>query len=316
MEKRLFIYIVLVLLFSAGCEEYIIETPDFNVTVMDSIDVVAKVGQPVTFKFAGNPDIIYFYSGEIGKRYDYTERASSAGTPSLQFTTLREKGVQEGSLQLLVSQDFPGITVNQDSITKLNIVSSNWTDITERATLSTGTNTNSGIVDLTDFATNKPVFIAFKYLAWAGSIQNKWTISSLLVKNTLSDGTVYTLANTTSAAINNYGVSTIYSPGWVYYNISGIYNWWLSSNKIIIAGASSATSATDSAEAWAIMGPLDLRKVSPDVATYIKKMDERIESYDYTYKTAGEYTASFVGSINNIYGKNEVVKQIRIKVNP
>lgn len=320
--KQNILWIILLLLFIGGCEEELVAPSGFDVTSNDSTSIVVNAKTPVTFKLDGNADIVYFYSGENGKRYEYKNRASASGLAQLQFNSLRSNGKQDGMLRVMVSQDFPGITVGTDSIsrdaTNKKIAAATWTDITSRCVLSTGTTVSSGAVDLSDFAqTGKPVFIAFKYLAQAGSIQNKWTISALTVKNTLPDGTVYTIANTTNAVIANYGVSTIVSPGWTHYTLANTYFWALTSNNLVITGATSVTAAKADAEAWTLMGPVDLNKVSPDIGAHLKGYSDAWKNdYTYTYAAAGTYTATFVGATENVYGKKEVVKQIEIKVNP
>lgn len=305
---------MIALLATGGCEEDYVNSFEFGISTPAT---TYEAGEPVTFEFTGNPDFISFYSGETGKRYEYAGRASEAGTPTLQFTSQRANGSQEGSLQLMISQDFPGVTAGTDPVaianTITNIGSSTWSNITDRAILSSGSSTASGSIDLSDFAQNgKPVFIAFKYLAVPGSVQNKWTISNLAVKNTLADGTVYTLANTTSAAITNYGVAVTFSPGWVFYKITNNYGWGLSSNNLIITGATNAGGAT--AEAWALMGPVDLTKVTPDTGLPVKGIETRLNSFSYSYPGAGTFTATFVGATNNAYGKKEIVKQIQITI--
>jgi len=148
----------------------------------------------VNFAFTGNPDIITFYSGETGKRYDYKDRISAKGIPQLQFSTILANGTQASSLALMVSTDFKGIATNtilgiltrDTATTNANIAAATWTDITSRATFSTGGTTAvaSGTIDLSDFANQgKPIYIAFKYVATAGTIQNKWTISALSLNN-------------------------------------------------------------------------------------------------------------------------------------
>jgi len=312
MKNIILIFLVLFLLQLFGCKEDDISVPSFEVSTSNDTYYANK---DITFQITGSPDFINFFSGEKGKRYEYAGRISAEGASQFQFTSLRANGKQEGSLKLLVSSDFPGITVGNDSITITKIASSSWTDITDKALLSTGTSTKSGIIDLTDFAKQgKPVFIAFKYLATTGSIQNKWTISGLTITNLLPDGTVYTLANTTNAAIANYGVSTVFSPGWKFYRVVNTYSWTLSSNNLIITGATNTTGSA--AESWAIMGPVDLTRVAPDVCANIKGMDTRLNTHTYKYTAAGTYTATFVGATNNIYGKKEIIKQIEIIVNP
>jgi hypothetical protein len=71
------------------------------------------------------------------------------------------------------------------------------------------------------------------------------------------------------------------------------------------------------AEAWFLTGPVDLNKVSPDVAIHLKGYsDANIREYSYTYAAAGTYQATFVAATNNIYGESKVVKQIQVTVKP
>lgn len=287
----------------------------------------------VNFVFNGNPDIITFYSGKTGKRYDYKDRTSATGIPQLQFSTIRANGSQANSLALMVSSDFQGIVTKtiygvltrDTATTNANIAAATWTDITSRATLSTGGTTavSSGIIDLTDFVNQgKPVYIAFKYNATAGSIQNKWTISMLLLNNVLSDGTTYTIAslNGPTTAITNYG-NTTYGPGWAVSfdpaKDANKYAWvYTDKTSLVITGATTVAAATAPAEAWAIMGPVDLTRVTPDFGVGIKAISARLAFYQYKYSAAGTYNAVFVASNNTIDGSSVIVKKTSLTINP
>ena len=172
------------------------------------------------------------------------------------------------------------------------------------------------------------MFIAFKYKAVAGSIQNKWTISALSLNNLLEDKTVYTQANfaASNQSITNYGVNTpglgwlsIYDEnlnankyGWVYTTGIG------AAGSLVITGASTVATATAPAEAWAIMGPVDLRKVTPDAGVGIKEISALVKNYTATVSyPVGNYTATFVASNNTVDGRSVAVKQLPITiVNP
>jgi len=307
---------------------------DVNSTKLNGIPGTSfSITDTVNFNFINNPDIITFYSGEIGKRFDYKDRVSAKGTPQLQFSTIRANGSQASSLSLIASSDFKGIVaktilgvVSRDTATtNVNIAAATWTDLTSRATLSTGGTTAvaSGIIDLTDLANlGKPVYLAFKYNAAAGSIQNKWTISGLSVNNLLGDGTVYTIAslNGPTTAITNYGQTT-YGPGWaVSYDPAKNANKyaWLYTDKtsLVITGAATIAAATAPAEAWAIMGPVDLTRVTPDFGVGIKAISARLASYQYKYSTAGTYKAVFAASNNTISGSSAIIKNISLTINP
>lgn len=285
----------------------------------------------VQFRFNGNPDGITFFSGEPGKNYDYRNRTSVAGTPNLQFSTIRALGAQANSLSLLVSTDFKGVVANMvygiltrdTASTNANIAAATWTDITSRATLSTGATTAvaSGVIDLSDFlAQGKPVYIAFKYTASAGSIQNKWTVSALSVNNVLADGSAYVVANLNAptTSYTNYGNAT-YGPGWaVSYDLTKNANKyaWVFTDKTSLVIAGATTAATTTAEAWAIMGPIDLTKVTPDAGVPIKSISATLLGYPYNYVTVGKYNAVFVASNNTSGGTSSVAKTIPVTITP
>lgn len=286
----------------------------------------------VQFNFAGNPDMITFYSGEVGKRYQYSTRTTATGTPQLQFSSLVANGTQPGSLSLLVSTNFKGAVtkilngaVTRDTAaTNADIAAATWTDITSRATLSSGGTTavSSGTINLSDLSKGQPVYFAFKYTAAAGSIQNKWTITNFAINNVLNDGTTYTIANLNAptTAITNYGVST-YGPGWAVSfdatkntnNIGWVYT---DKTSLVITGSTTAAAATAGVEAWAITGPIDLTRVTPDAGTSIKGISARLPSFQYNYATPGSYNAVFV-AVNATSDENKTVTRTStITVNP
>jgi hypothetical protein len=297
-----------------------------------------KTTDTIVYKLSGLPDVITFYSGAVGQRYEFKDRITANGIPQLQFTSVRANGTQANSIQLLISSDFKGVVAKSQTITGVitrdtaatnaNIAAANWTDITSRAAWSTGatTATPSGVVNLSDFAAQgKPVFIAFKYKATAGSIQNKWTIGALSLNNLLEDNTVYTQANfaASNQLITNYGVNTpglgwlsIYDEnlnankyGWVYTTGVG------AAGSLVITGAATVPAATAPAESWAILGPVDLRKVTPDAGLAIKEITALVKTYtSTTVYTAGNYKATFVASNNTVDGKSVAVKQLPITI--
>ncbi|MET4141341.1 DUF5017 domain-containing protein [Pedobacter sp. UYP1] len=318
MRKTFVFFIAALTLAAASCSKKDEVKPVSSFTVQattrnGSSGTSFALGDTTNFAFTGNPDIITFYSGEPGKNYEYRTRVKAAGIPQLKFSNLRAGGPQAGSLSLLVSSDFKsvvlrtaaGVQVRDTSATNANIAGATWTDITSRALLSTGAAAAvaSGTIDLSDFSKDgKPVYIAFKYLAVAGTIQNKWTISALTLNNVLADGSTYTNAslNGPTKAISNYGNST-YGPGWaVSYDPSKNLNklgWvYTDGTSLVITGAATAAAATAPAEAWAIMGPIDLSRVTPDAGLAIKNISATLSSYQYKYTAAGSYNSVFVAA--------------------
>lgn len=251
------------------------------------------------FKFTGNPDYITYYSGEVGKRYEYRNRVTDTGTNvQLSFSTATTTHTS-GTLSLMVSDNFNGI------FDSANVKSATWTDITSRATLATTTTTvASGAVSLADFAVaKKPVYIAFKYAAAAGVTQKKWTITSLTLNHVLADKT-YTIGDMTA---------TYPSMGWKSADVSNsAINW---TSALVITGNTTAASAVVT-EDWMIMGPVDLSRVLPDVGTPIKAVYEGMNKFPYYYKyaAAGTYKAVFVASNTNRDAQESTTKTIGITV--
>ncbi|PTQ96626.1 uncharacterized protein DUF5017 [Mucilaginibacter yixingensis] len=328
--RRSYIIAIAALALAACNKKQEVPSPNFGVTAVKnngSAPASFAPGDTVNFKFTGNPNLITFYSGEVGKRYQYINRTQAAGTAQLQFSTVRASGTQTGSLSLLISTDFKGVVlktlagvqVRDTAATNANIAAASWTDLTAQATLSTGGTAAvpSGVIDLSTYA-KTPVYIAFKYNGAVGSIQNKWTITNFAINNVLSDGTSYTVANLNSPAkaVTNYG-NTSFSPGWaVSYDPaknSNNYAWvYTDGTSLVITG--SATTATASAEAWAITGPVDLTKVTPDAGVAIKAIIAQLPNYPYVYTQAGNYNAVFVATNATADASKTTVQQVPVTV--
>ena len=318
MSKYLMIIAALTVVI-CGCKKELSQAEaDFTVSADKN---TITLGDTVRFSFSGNPDVITFYSGLAGKRYEYRERTSAEGTSQLSFRTARlTGGTQPNSLALMISQDFPGVIFNDIPGTLQRITAAGWTDITARATLATGpTAVPSGNIDLTDYAAqNRYVYLAFKYTGLAGSTQNRWFIDLFSLKNLLADGTSYEIANHNFANVGftNYGVTT-YTPGFVGYAMENTFNWTFNASSLAINGASSAQAAANRSEAWAIMGPIDLKKVTPDVGEPVKSVAQKTSTIKYTYKypQKGTFNATFSGGSVSIEASKYSSKKIEITVN-
>ena len=279
-----------------------------------------SLGDTTFFTFKGNADMITFWSGEIGKRYEFRDRVEATGTPILRFRS-KIFHAQTNTLSVLISTDFAGVA-KATAGTISNISSANWVDITSRAQLSAVSSrlTSSGPVNLSDFAgQNKPVYVAFKYKGLAGYPLNRWEIDSLFINNHLPDGTTYEIGNFNSfnAPYTNYGVTT-YNPGFVFYNVSNTLTWFNSTinSRAGIVFRTDATGLTADAEAWAILGPINLKKVTPDNGVVIKGLSQNINDlkYGYKYPSNGVFNPTFVGAKTNSSEQNYANKQLTLTI--
>ncbi len=294
-NKKYLIVPAAVFLFSCS-KELKLESLSFDASAAKSTMVLADTA---TFNFSGNPDYITFYSGEVGKKYEFRDRISDTSTNvQLKFSTATTTATN-GTLSLLVSDNFNG------TFDPTNIATATWTNITNRATLATTTATvASGTISLADFAAaKKPVYIAFKYAAVAGSAQKKWTITGLSLDHVLTDKT-YNLGNMTATAP---------SLGWKFVDVlNPAVNW---NNSLVITGSTSAAAAVDT-EDWIMMGPIDLSRVTPDAGVQIKTLSEGMSKFPfkYQYTAVGSYDAVFVATNANRDNNQSTTKKITVVV--
>jgi hypothetical protein len=81
----------------------------------------------------------------------------------------------------------------------------------------------------------------------------------------------------------------------VAYPVSNTFTWVVSAGtSLVITGAATAALATADSEAWTVMGPVDLTKVTPDVGVAIKGITLPLPSYTYQYAKPGNYKATFI----------------------
>ncbi len=289
---RLIIGMAGLIAFASCNKELTIKPLDFSVTADKS---TYNVGDTVHFSFTGNPDIISLYSGEDGNNYEFRERTIVDGKPQLQFTSFAQYGVQVNTLQLMVSTDFTG-TYDAASIAKAT-----WTDVTARATLSTGAdNTPSGIVDLSDIlAQKKPVFISFKFIGTAGSIQKTWTIKNLTLNLLKTNNQVLPITDIASA-------------GWKQVSIqNAAVVWAITAPQLRIQGGNATVDAN---EDWVISKLLYLNQVAPDVSLPIKNITQKVDSFDYVFSAPGNYKVVFLAANATADKQESTTKEIDLTI--
>ncbi|MEO7461871.1 MAG: DUF5017 domain-containing protein [Ferruginibacter sp.] len=293
MKKfRLLIGVIALIVFASCSKELSIDPLVFNVTTAST---TYQAGDTVNFKFSGNPEFISFYSGEEGHNYDFRERTTIDGIPQLKFTSYAQFGTQTNTLQLLASNDFSG-TYNAT-----NLNQATWTDITSRATLSTGANnTPSGIIDLSDFlAQKKPIYIAFKYTGTTGSTQKTWTINNLTLDLLKTNNTTLPITDLASG-------------GWAQVDILGpAAKWTYNATQLRIAGGG-ATNPDN--EDWVVSKLLYLNNIAPDVAVPIKNITQKMDSYDYVFTQPGTYKIVFLAANATADKQSSTTKEITLTI--
>lgn len=323
-----------------ACNKYNdIESPaDFQVST-DKLEY--KVGDSVLFNFNSGPNQIIFYSGENGKRYENRSRSMLAGTPKLVFQASMQQGVLSNldSLQLMISE-------NLQSYDSAGIANAAWKNISARNTkwpvaLSTSYTTSDSI-DLSDFNNASKVNIAFRVKngKYANAAQRKWNVQGVTLTNFLPDGTSSVLFNTfAGAGWVQASLKNNSTPGFMAWNVGtagfSASNAVTNTSGITIRNAYPVTFDpgtavnVDANDDWLVAAAVDLKAVRPDLGTTIKNdINGAITGFSYLYqpgvygrylyifRTPGVYNVTFVGSNFNNNRKEEVVRSVRLTINP
>ncbi|MFD2164017.1 DUF5017 domain-containing protein [Paradesertivirga mongoliensis] len=298
---KYYLMLISVVLFS--CEKNQLDDPAFEVTAETT---TIKAGNPVTFKFEGNPQMLSFYSGEFLKDYNYATSPRELENCYLSFSSATVASIKQANqLAVLVSSDFDG------KYAIANIKAATWVDITNRFELATNATVKpSTEVDIMDLAVaGKPLYLAFRYITKPQTeflAANDWNITAVLVKSKFDDGEV---------TLMDYGSGSNFSV--FSYGNKQEGRSLVNATTIQFKGNATAELKEEYTEDWGIsraiyINPNDL---SNDKATALKLFREpKKESYTYTYNEAGTYTATFIGETNNVYGNKKAVRQLNITV--
>lgn len=281
-----------------------------------------KVGESVKFFISGNPDVISFYSGEVGNDYNHISGRIAVPEYVVTFDEQAIDGKQEDQLSVLVSLASPeGDT--WDAISSHN----GWLDISDRFTLlgpgkvtNNRVYTNVGSADVSDLLTSDEMTIcfAFHYTAQPWSSGNESNI--IRVKN-FKVQSKYNGKNTDLYDWNDCG--------WKMYTQfpqqSSRPSEIQEKNKVIqfrIGWGNhedgSGTYQGDGADNWAVSNGLKLQKtldMGPDRSVGIKGLnDVQKEIYEHTYDVAGVYEVVFVAQNVNITGSQAKIVKLQVEV--
>ncbi|MDR6782151.1 hypothetical protein ABIE26_001360 [Pedobacter africanus] len=297
MNKLLIASIVCI--FLSSCQKtYELAAPDdFSVELEKSS---YKVGESVRFIIKGKPENLVFWSGEVGRKYEFRTRTVVEGNAiSLNFKTFAQFGltpIDQSVIKLYISTDFNG------KYDATNVKAATWEDITSKAVLSSGLDqTPSGLIDLSSFAArNKNMALALVYKTTVikpEAQQNRWVIRSFDLKSTNQQGEETVLANMANA-------------GWTAFNFSGpATNWSISSAQLL-----TVRNNTELDDDWVVTKQFNPNSATPDVGEPIKNISQKLTDYTRVYNKAGVYKITFVATNANLERSATVVKEIELNI--
>lgn len=310
MKKTVYILsmLFLVTLVFQSCEDLEeVEVPNFEV----AFNKTAKVGETITFTMNNAPDFLSFYSGEFGHEYKNNNRFKAEGEYFLSFDTARNyfdgTSATDDAWSLLASTDYSGSGTVED------VQAATWTDISDQFTFATNRTyepTNSGKVNISEFAGDEPVYLAVRVYAEGkkaeGNRQGVFRLFSFDISLAVADES-YSL-----------DITNLNSPGFKPVNVEGSHP--TNSTKDIWNNKGSyyelsADQAEYTNEDWLISNPINLAgAVPPDRGFPLKTYSDKLETFEYTYTEPGTYQVAFVGNNETIYGQKVNIKEYTITV--
>ncbi len=305
--KYLLIPFLLTVLIFQSCDNLEeVDEPNFSFT---PVTTKAKAGEPVEFTINNAPNFLSFFSGEFGSEYKNRNRTKADGNFTLSFETSRNyqdgDSRSDGAWRLMYSTDYAG-TGSVEAVQ-----AAQWTDISDRfsfATDRTYNKTASGLVDITDLSSDKPIYFAVRILAKGkkaeGNRQGIFDLYNFDLNLKLSETKTLEVTNLATA-------------GWIAVNVEGknsnsSYDNWVNRGDSFRMHGGKAEYTNDD---WLITKPLNLSgSVAPDRGQPLKTYSEKLEKFSYTYSEPGTYVVTLVGNNTTIKGSTEIVKEFTIIV--
>lgn len=295
MTMRPFLYLMIITAFFA-CAKEKVTTPELEVTTAGA---TFKAGDTVSFVFQGNPDNITFYSGEPGRQYEHRQRTTVDADLQVQFGTFVQFGKIYPNLQLMVSNDFSGITDAE------HVKAATWKDVSSRAVFSTGQdNTPSGVVSLKEFADSARhplIYIAFRYTDTnKPEGQNRWVVRTFTANSVSADKVVTPMA-------------TMATAGWKAVDFKNpAFGWTITAAQLLMPSSKN----TDDNEDWVISKGFDPTAVKPDQGIALKNISTTLPAYKYVFTRPGTYRVVFEASSVRYNGEKRITRELTLTITP
>lgn len=270
-------------------------------------------GEPVTFHFSGEADIISFWSGETGHRYEYKDvgEVVELSAVQLSFSTLVSNlsGGKKFDRRVLMSTDFDG-----DKANPYDLLDASWIDITYRFQFATEySETPSGTADLTGYLKDShPITFAFVYKCYPFDFEGN--SPTLQIKNLIirgcGPGGYEPIGDVSTTWLSAGFEITDFSAGTPYEGISEVRP-----THIVMAGAAGPVDKGN--EIWAVSSPVNpfIFERQPEVPEAVKAYsDEMPREYVHTYDDPGEYTVVFTAKNATAADEEETLCKINITI--
>lgn len=301
--RYLIILVLFVQLVLTSCTKNLdVDTPSFEVSTEQ---MTVQAGDSIYFRFGGQPDIIYFYSGQLGNDYSFTTGRVMPVDINLSFNSQLFHDRQTNQLSVWISTDFTG------DYTMAGVQAAQWKNITDSFTLAPYNvgSIPAGDANISNMVEDgRPFYIGYRYIVRPLSetvLWSRWQVSNFSIS---------AITPLSSASIANQG-----SAGW-----KAVLSPFFETNNRIRINSSNLDMLGNNIdnsqyhEAWLITSALTAQRemdFGPDPSLPVKAAaDPMMGQWGFVYTTPGVYTATFVAANANAYDDKKVIRQLQITV--
>lgn len=333
------IYLIAGLLLLSACEQKVVYKVDYNVTLDPGNTYYA--GEPVKFNITGDVDNLLFFSGELGHIYEFRDRREVALEDVAKIDLNLDIQARYGypGLTIYISDSFDGLNgpdggagsvddnakADKEILQKMSDAEAagkmqelGWKQLEYKDGASQQW-THHSYPDIEEFKKNFCIAFHFKPRMSASSSQRTyWVDGTLGMKfgKTGPDGEIEELTGMADMKLSQME--------WTTYIMSGNDNPYFKNGKdacvnfnltdapLIFQGA--AKEFTEQIDIWCISVPSKLNKVSNDVGTVVKNMQNYMNSFEYTWNEPGTYKVSLVGINANYAGSSKEVHEFTVNI--
>ncbi|MBI9064151.1 MAG: DUF5017 domain-containing protein [Marinilabiliaceae bacterium] len=344
--KNILFYCTIVLFAITGCTSDDIEYPGTQV-VVDKVQV--KVGELVKFNVTNSPDMVTFYSGELGKKYEDIDKINVKASLMVSFESFGTWSGSANEMALLYSSDFVGI----DSIYSKNGILDDYLRQVTDSLSADSLGLSEEVIDLkldslkTIFAKKEQIvddMVLYDEATWTeiegvnfggdnwdtklaevdlSELSGQKVTLNFRRKDNINHGNYYIKYYKIMAVNDEIGAMPYIDLGAGYYNYtpgekSELGEW------IVEGGEIKANEAwpwwEQPMEHYLLMAPINLDKKEFPVqgarGVTIKGLVDKLEDYEYSYAEPGVYEATFIFMNSGEKGKDakEVIQSFEITV--
>ena len=309
MKKTLFFTGMISLAFLFSCKKNVPGYTEDGYSFDASLPVATiDSADTAQFLLSENPDVISFYSGEIGHEYANRERTIlQGGRLQLKFET-RVQFQPADTLDVMLSNDFTGI---YDST---NVANAHWKRLTAlflfptpASTLSTfypSGPTSGDFVDLTDSVIpGQPCYLAFRYENTKPT-NIVWSVGKLAMYNVFTNGVPNAAVIDSNQITSGNFAPVQFTDPTPRVTTSSTYL------KI-----SNSTTEPFGSQYWHVSRPLNPSAVAPDAPIVIKNITQSpLAKFNYVYNKPGTYKATFVAAYKRLNFDKTFIKEFTVVV--